>query len=136
MGRPTAFTEEAGRAVLRALAVGCTQRTAAGCAGVDDTTVTRWRRRYPDFGAAAATAEATAERSMASVLFEAAMAGDWRAAEAWLKRRRPQEWGDKQQLEHSGAVDFETEIAAASVSLDRKLSRMLASSPCEPEGTG
>lgn len=38
---------------------------------------------------------------------EEELPADVRACETWLKRRRPDEWGDKKEVEHSGGVNHD-----------------------------
>lgn len=91
--------------LLTTLERGATRTAACASAGISLDTLARWRDADPEIEEKLVRAEGKAHVSMSNVLFEAAMGGDWRAAESWLKRRRPEEWGDKQTAEINGTID-------------------------------
>lgn len=84
-------------AVLEALKVGNTRRSASAVAGVTHDTFYRWFRDDKTFADAVARAEGEAEAFFVSRL-KAGADEDWRAAESWLKRARRDEWGDAPDL--------------------------------------
>lgn len=94
MARPTKYSPETAKDVLDTLSLGCSRKAAAEAAGIDQDTLANWMRRYSDFSAAVLRTEAEVERSAVVSVRKAWMAGDWKAAIEWLKRRRPKEWGD------------------------------------------
>ena len=96
MGRPTKYNEPRAKIILDLLRDGCTRRAAYGSANVDAATFARWQKVYPEFAEGVTRAEADAEARFTQSLYKAATGydSDWRAAEAWLKRRRRDEWGD------------------------------------------
>ena len=51
-------------------------------------------------------ARGSVEVEMVSVWREAALAGDWRAAAAFLAKSRPDGWGDRVEVEHSGGISL------------------------------
>lgn len=51
MSKPTKYTPDTTKRLLDAIRSGFTVKTACAMAGVTDMTVTRWRRRHPDFDA-------------------------------------------------------------------------------------
>lgn len=112
MARPDKLTPEAHAAIIKALAIGCTRKDAAESAGIDYRTFLRWlesgaaakRGKFSQFCRAVTKAEAEARSKYTATIAQAAAAGDWRAAETFLKRRDPENWGDKQQVEHGGEV--------------------------------
>jgi len=80
-------------AVIAALKAGATRTTAAGAAGIHRDTFYQWRKENPTFSYAVTRAEAQAEINCVESLFQASERGDWRAAVAWLSRRRREDWG-------------------------------------------
>ncbi len=93
-GRPTKFTPEREKTILDALKNGMTRSAAAGLAGVHVVRLCEWCAKYSNFRNACAVAEQEAEARITGTLIKAVVAGDWKAAESWLKRRRRDEWGD------------------------------------------
>lgn len=119
-GRPTKYHDERVSRIVRALADGNTRRAACLGNGVSEDTFAIWMREYSDFSDAVTLAEFEAEQRYVSSLKKAAFGHqatktkrttkadgsveevretvwefDWKAAESWLKRRRPDEWGDR-----------------------------------------
>lgn len=88
---------------LAALRVGHTKRSACSLAGIHYTTVYERLGKDADFAAATEAAEdAGVLNAEAALLLATPM--DWRATAFYLERRRPQDWGRKQEVEHSGSV--------------------------------
>jgi hypothetical protein len=105
------FSLEIQRAIVESLRGGNYLEPSAEAAGVSRQTVLEWIRRgegrddrscepeFEAFALAVRQARAEAERNAVRAL-TAAMPEDWRAAEAWLKRARPDRWTDRQQVQH------------------------------------
>ena len=110
MPRPTKLTPETSKAIVDALAVGATYRDAAESAGVAYQTFLNWmqageaakRGIYFEFFDQVRRAEAAARLNFTKVITKAAADGDWRAAEAFLKRRDRATWGDNVDLTSGG----------------------------------
>ena len=79
--------------ILNALSHGHTRRAAAAYGGVTYTTFRRWMLEDEDLVQAVEIAEAVPERLAVSELMKAVQAGDLRAIEFWLERRRPMDFG-------------------------------------------
>jgi hypothetical protein len=109
-GRWTKRSPEVEAGILQALRDGCTQKDACESNGVTWETMNRWRLDDPEFRLAVSRAEAEVARAMAARLrVEATKAdGDWRAAESWLKRRRREDWSERQEI--TGAAGGGLEI--------------------------
>jgi Transposase len=109
-GRPSRYSPEMRKAICEVLRVGVTRACAARHAGVSDDTLRAWMERHAEFAEAVEKAEADCEARMTARLYQEATreGGDWRAALAWLKCRRPAEWGDK--VEVAGADGGPIEI--------------------------
>ncbi len=93
MGTAYKKTDAVVKTILQQLEVGNTRTAAAATAGVSLSTFSRWFTEDADFSESVTRAEGKAESSMAQRLFNAADM-DWRAAERWLKMRRPSDWTD------------------------------------------
>ena len=128
-GRHSKLTPERQTKICDHLADGCTRRAACACSGISEDSFARYLAASADFADAIARAEADAENAMARVIHKAAIGGDWRAAENWLKRRRREDWGDNEKITHGGSLEF---IAAASAEADAKFAASVARSR-EPE---
>src|SRR5579862_9139980 len=89
--------------LLDKLRGGCTRTASAHAAGSDPDNFRRVLALgknseggpYRDFYVACMVAEAEAEITMSDVIVQEAKGGDWHAADTWLKKRRPKDWGDK-----------------------------------------
>lgn len=102
MARPTKLTPEAQAQIVKALSAGATRVDAANSAGISYISFLSWLKRgekakkgeFLEFLNAVTAAESDVRVSLANAL---AVAGktDWRAAEAYLKRRDPANWGDR-----------------------------------------
>ena len=99
MGRPTKLTPEVKNLILEALRGGNTRAASAEHAGIPRETMSRWMDRFVTFRHEVIRAEAEAEVKAVTTLREAYEAGDWRAAFAWLERRRHEDWGRQDRLE-------------------------------------
>jgi hypothetical protein len=88
------MTPAARQKIIDGLKAGMTRSGAAGVAGIHVSQVGRWCAKDASFASDCAIAEQEAEARMTAAIVKAAPK-DWRAAESWLKRRRPEEWGDR-----------------------------------------
>lgn len=108
-GRSTRWTPELWDEILLSLANGTTAAAAYGRVGVPTSTFYHWLKhgigyvdadgeehRYEpeELKSSIDAAEASAETRFSLRFRQAADAGDWKAAESWLKRRRKADWGD------------------------------------------
>ncbi len=93
MGRPTKYNERRAGRACDLLRLGCTRKASAAGAGVAFTTFLRWERSFAPFATALARAEAECAVQMTLAIIHAAEGGDWRAALAWLKAMRREDWG-------------------------------------------
>ena len=83
---------------------GATAKDAAAVAGLSEATFYAWKASDPEFSESITRAENECAARLAAKLAVAADA-DWRAAESWLKRRRSDDWGDRQ------TVDIDSRIS-------------------------
>jgi len=117
MARPTKLTAATEKAILDALRAGITRTAAAESNGVDRTQLWRWMARFATFRNAVMQAEAQAE-VRATITLRQAGESDWRAALAWLEKRRRDEWGKVDRVE---------------IEIRRAAERMAAQSGADPE---
>ena len=110
MARPSKFTPEVTETIIKALQIGATYKDAAEAAGVDYDTYNEWIKagkaaksgRFFEFSEAVRKSEAQARLNYLSTIAQAAAKGDWKAAEAFLKRRDRANWGDVVDLTSGG----------------------------------
>jgi hypothetical protein len=102
MARPTKLTPETQDAIIKALSIGATYKDAAEAAGVEYETFNNWmnagreakKGQFFQFFHLVKRTEAQTRNNFVAVIAIAADKGDWRAAEAYLKRRDRANWGD------------------------------------------
>lgn len=118
--------EVVGPVVLDLIRAGMTQQRAAEAVGLSKSAISNWVRRgldeqsavergdkpnpketiYMEFVQGMVKAEGEAQAALVLSWFKEARAGDWKAAERFLARRWPQEWGDSNtvKVEVSGGI--------------------------------
>ena len=101
--RPSKRTDERIERILSALRGGNTIRAACGAGGISVETFASWRRSDPNLRDDVMAAEAAAEFIAVKALRDG-FADDWRAAQAWLERRRPEDWGRADRLRLEAAT--------------------------------
>lgn len=85
-GRKSLYEEARVRVIVEALKSGAYEKDACLVAGITDDTFANWKRRYSDFSERVTRAKAEGWISDLALIRKAALAGDWRAAEAHLDR--------------------------------------------------
>jgi len=114
-GRPTKLTKEIQLSICDSIESGATYKDAAGMAGVGYSTFNDWmklgreakrKNRYSEFSEAVERSNSIVRVKMAAVIRDAAIVDkDWRAALEFNKRRDPENWGDKQAVDHTSGGD-------------------------------
>lgn len=132
MARPTKYKPEYAIQAEKLCKLGATDMELADFFCVDKATVNRWKSEFPDFCASVKTGKVDADERVERSLFARATGyehedvdirvvegaivqthirkhypPDTTAGIFWLKNRRPKEWRDKQEMEHSGSVTVE-----------------------------
>ncbi len=87
---------------LEALSTHCNVSQACRTANITRTTVYNRRDKIPAFAAKWNAAIETALDAIEIAVYTAALSGDMQTARWFLSRRRPQVYGDRMALEHSG----------------------------------
>lgn len=130
-GRPSLYKPEFARQAAHLAQLGATDQEVADFFGVDVRTVHRWKHDHDEFCQSLKSGKEVADDRVERSLYQRAIgyeqddvkifmpanAGapvyapyrakitpDTTAAIFWLKNRRPKEWRDKQEHEHSGEV--------------------------------
>ena len=110
MARPSKLTPETHAAIVDAILHGATYKDAAESAGVWYNTFNEWMKsgeeaksgKFYEFNVAVRQAEAQCRLNMTRVIQSAAAKGDWKAAEAYLKKRDRANWGDNVDVTSGG----------------------------------
>lgn len=122
VGRPTKYNAERAESIVRSIQAGATKKAAAAAAGLGHRTLYDYlqigqealedaeddmdrvdpdRLSYAQFARAVEVAEGQVRENVASTFLIAALSGaDWRAAQAWLKAREPEEWNPPEKIQH------------------------------------
>lgn len=137
-GRPTSFKKEFVAQAEKLCALGATDMELADFFEVDVRTIYRWKHTEPSFCQAVTCGKEHSDERVQRSLYNRAVgysfdavkifmpagaeepvyapytehvAPDPAAAMNWLKNRRPEQWRDKQEIEHSGTVNLADIIA-------------------------
>lgn len=129
MARPTVFKQEYITQVQKLTKLGATDKDLAEFFNVTEQTINNWKTKHPEFfeslNAGKEVADAKVEKALferatgyetkeSKVVFEDGKADyielpkyyppDTTACIFWLKNRRPEQWREKQEVEHSGTI--------------------------------
>lgn len=131
-GRPSEYNPDTHPTIAECLArKGLTNTEIADGIGVCPATIQNWLNSYPEFLEAVKRGKQSADDNVEKSLYKRAIGGyiketktitnvdgetrtevtekhvaDTTAMIFWLKNRRPKEWRDKQEIEHSGTVSW------------------------------
>lgn len=121
-GRPSKRPGVDFSVVKRLALAGCTMEQIAAGAGVSKDSLERWAKADPALAELMADWKAEADDRVERALYSRACGfvapdkvhpPDSVACIFWLKNRRPKEWRDKQDVEHSGTVRTVADMIAA-----------------------
>lgn len=129
MGRPSKYKPEFAKAAVKLCALGATDAQLADFFEVSVSTINLWKVQHKGFSESIKVPKAAADERVEQSLFRRAMGyehdevdirvianalvqtpirkyypPDSTAMIFWLKNRKPTEWRDKQEVEHSGGV--------------------------------
>jgi len=134
-GRPTSYRQEFAGQAEKLAALGATDIEVADFFEVDVRTVYRWKHDHEEFCQALNVGKTKADERVVNSLYQKAIgyeqeavkifmpggatepvyapyrekiAPDTTAAIFWLKNRQPEQWRDKQEVNHSGSVEVTT----------------------------
>ena len=128
-GRKSAYTPALAILAEKVARLGATDAEIADVFGVGVTTLNRWKKAHVEFADALKKGKTISDARVVEALYHRAVGyshdavkimqfqgtpvvvpytehypPDTTACIFWLKNRQPQEWRDKQQIEHSGTV--------------------------------
>lgn len=139
-GRPSEYKDEYADQSFRLCLLGATDKDLAAFFDVSEVTINAWKQNYPKFLKSLKDGKQEADAKVAQSLYKRALGyshdavkifadpktgaeaivpftqhypPDTTAAIFWLKNRKPSEWRDKQEVEHSGEVTSKTVIIDA-----------------------
>lgn len=132
MARPTKFKPEFVEQAVKLCKIGATDMEVADFFHIDVRTLYRWKNESPKFCQALKAGKAAADERVERSLFARALGyehdevdirmfegriiqtpirkiypPDTTAAIFWLKNRKPDQWRDKQEIDHSGSVNVQ-----------------------------
>jgi hypothetical protein len=93
------FAEQARKLCLL---LGATDVHLANFFETTDRTIRAWKKKYPEFAAAVEKGKTIADLEVVNSLYNRAVGGSEVACFFWLKNRRPVEWRDRLNHEHTG----------------------------------
>ncbi len=130
-GRPTAYKPEMVKQAAKLCALGATDMEIADFFGVAVCTISRWKNVHPEFCSALKVAKEIADNRVERSLFNRAVGYTYDAVKIlqyegepvvvpyeehvppdttacifWLKNRKPEEWRDRHQVDHSVVVSY------------------------------
>lgn len=132
-GRPSLLSDEAIKDIMKELyTVGKTDQEVANILRIDESQITRWKQKDPDFYMSIKDWKVEADKVVEQSLYKSAK-GFNRTVEKidkdgciheiteeqppnptsmifWLKNRQPKQWRDKQEVEHSGDINVAVNI--------------------------
>lgn len=132
-GRSSKFRDEYVEQARKLAELGATDREAAEFFKVAESTLYLWKHTHPEFSEALKLGKEKADARVEQSLYRKAVGYSFdsekvfqyegavirapivehvapsdTAAIFWLKNRQPEKWRDKQEVQHSGAVEFTT----------------------------
>lgn len=133
LGRPTKYNPQFHPDLVGALAaLGLTDEEICKRLKISKPTLYEWEKKYPDFSNSKRENKENPDRAIEGVLFEKATGKFYVTEELldengevvnirrkqvppsdtalifWLKNRKPADWRDKQEIEHSGGIAVDT----------------------------
>jgi len=115
VGRKELITEDLITKLANMIRAGVTIKDACQAIGINESTYYKWRKRAEAepkslyFKLIQSIERAQAEAKISIILeWRKLLSGDWRACEAFLKRRYPEEWGDR--IKHEGEMEVKVDV--------------------------
>lgn len=139
-GRPTEYTRELAERAYALAQQGATDLEIADGLGVNVATYYRWRNLHPEFREATRLGKEACDERVERSLYQRAIGysheavkifmpanaehpvyapytehfpPDTNAASLWLRNRKPDKWRDKQEIEHTGNIEFAERLVKA-----------------------
>lgn len=103
-GRPSKYDPSYCDLVVKVMGEGLSLTAFAGRIGVDRSTIDEWRNTFPEFSLACRIGQAKRTEFLETGMLKPDMPGPAVNARRFaLANAAPEEWREKQQLEHTGA---------------------------------
>jgi len=103
-GRPSKYDPKYCDEVIKVMGEGLSLTAFAGRIGVDRSTIDEWRNNFPEFSLACRKGQAKRTERLEMGMLDPDMPGPAVNARRFaLANAAPEEWREKQQLEHTGA---------------------------------
>lgn len=109
-GRPTKYNPDNNILVEGWARDGLSNEQIAANLGVNVATLYEWRLRHPEFAESIKKGKEVADREVENALHQSALSGNIVAQIFWLKNRKPGQWRDKQDVEHSGGLEIKVKL--------------------------
>lgn len=101
-GRPSVYTDDAPEVAYQVMSTGLSKAAAAGVLGIARDTFLQWESDHPGFSAAVKRGEAARTLHLEQDLLSAPDSPTVTSRIFALKNACPDEWRDRQSLEHTG----------------------------------
>ncbi len=88
---------------------GLTNEQIAHNMGIAEGTLYEYIKKYPKINEVLKRGKEVVDREVENALLNEAKKGNVTAIIFWLKNRKPKQWRDKQDIEHSGGLHIEIE---------------------------
>jgi len=89
---------------------GLTDEQIAKNIGINAATLYKWKSKYSEIDKSLKRGKDVVDRQVENALFKSALEGNTTAQIFWLKNRKPKEWRDKQDIEHSGDIKLVSDV--------------------------
>ena len=133
VGRPTKYTDINLEQLEKFCKLGAIDKDIADFLNVSEATVNSWKNKYPEFLETVTRGKSYCDEKVVASLYKRAtgegvtthhkqkvasdgqvidfkeeitLLPDVKACEFWLKNRRPEEWRDKQEVNHKGGISI------------------------------
>jgi hypothetical protein len=118
--RPTLYNEELVDQVLAAIRDGANQKHAAALIGVNENTITNWKKSHPEFAEQIQRARHYATLAVEVALHRSAVNGNFNAQKFWLTNRAGDEWKNKPTADGERTIHNTFEEWAADITSKRR----------------
>lgn len=105
-GNSMKYNEATTKVIYDSIEQGSSQADAAIMAGIDQTTLSRWKKKYAEFAKTLRQKEIACKTRNINIIQNAAN-DNWTAAAWWLERKYDDEFAKKEKREYEGNIEFE-----------------------------
>lgn len=123
-GRPTKYDPKYCDMIIETMSTGLSMTAFAGEIGVARSTINEWIANYPEFSEATRVAKAKRTLALERQMLSATSGPGVTARMFALKNADPDEWREKQQVEHSGPNGGPINVRSARELTDDELAKI------------